>query len=280
MTLPVIRPMRESELPAVIEWAAAEGWDPGRSDSGAFWAADPGGYLVASDESGLVGSVSVVRYDESFAFAGFFLARSDRRGAGIGHRLVDAAIELAAGRTIGLDGVVAQQQNYRAMGFDLAYRSIRYQGPAPAGKQPADVVTVGPALVRAIVAADARWFGARREPFLRVWLDGREDREAFAVLDGDAVAGYAVVRPSRSGHRIGPLFATDAAIADALFAACASRVDAGPIAIDVPEPNAAARGLAERSGLAPVFETARMYRGPAPQLPVDEIFGVTTFELG
>jgi hypothetical protein len=29
-----------------------------------------------------------------------------------------------------------------------------------------------------------------------------------------------------------------------------------------------------------VFETARMYKGSAPVLPLDNIFGVTTFELG
>jgi len=29
-----------------------------------------------------------------------------------------------------------------------------------------------------------------------------------------------------------------------------------------------------------VFETARMYRGAAPDLPVDRWFGVTSFELG
>ncbi len=28
------------------------------------------------------------------------------------------------------------------------------------------------------------------------------------------------------------------------------------------------------------FETARMYRGKARDLPVDRIFGVTSFELG
>jgi hypothetical protein len=28
------------------------------------------------------------------------------------------------------------------------------------------------------------------------------------------------------------------------------------------------------------FETARMYKGPAPSLPLERIFGVTTFELG
>jgi hypothetical protein len=38
--------------------------------------------------------------------------------------------------------------------------------------------------------------------------------------------------------------------------------------------------LAAQYGLAPVFETARMYCGPAPSLPLDQIYGITTFELG
>ncbi len=33
-------------------------------------------------------------------------------------------------------------------------------------------------------------------------------------------------------------------------------------------------------GLSPVFETARMYTGPAPAIALDRIFGVTSFELG
>ena len=50
--------------------------------------------------------------------------------------------------------------------------------------------------------------------------------------------------------------------------------------LDVPEPNSAAVGVAQSLGLEPVFETARMYRGPAPEIDVDKVFGVTTFELG
>jgi hypothetical protein len=38
--------------------------------------------------------------------------------------------------------------------------------------------------------------------------------------------------------------------------------------------------LAKRRGLSPVFETARMYRGAPPTLPLDRIFGTTTLELG
>lgn len=38
--------------------------------------------------------------------------------------------------------------------------------------------------------------------------------------------------------------------------------------------------LATQQGLQPVFETARMYRGPSPSLALELIFGITTFELG
>jgi hypothetical protein len=32
--------------------------------------------------------------------------------------------------------------------------------------------------------------------------------------------------------------------------------------------------------MAPVFETARMYTGHAPDLVLSNVFGLTTFELG
>ena len=38
--------------------------------------------------------------------------------------------------------------------------------------------------------------------------------------------------------------------------------------------------LAEGRGLAPAFETARMYTGPAPAIDLPWLYGVTTFELG
>ena len=49
----------------------------------------------------------------------------------------------------------------------------------------------------------------------------------------------------------------------------------------MPEPNDEAVALAKRHGLEPVFETARMYRGPAPALPLGAApSAITTFELG
>ena len=49
---------------------------------------------------------------------------------------------------------------------------------------------------------------------------------------------------------------------------------------DLSEVNATAVALARAHGMEPVFETARMYTGPAPALAVDRMFGITTFELG
>jgi hypothetical protein len=103
----------------------------------------------------------------------------------------------------------------------------------------------------------------------------------MAVEKEGAIGGYGVIRPLRDGFKVGPLFADDASCAEALFHALAMRVPAGSrIALDVPEPNAAGIALAERHGLSLVFETARMYAGPAPKLPLAKLFGVTTFELG
>jgi hypothetical protein len=32
--------------------------------------------------------------------------------------------------------------------------------------------------------------------------------------------------------------------------------------------------------MTPAFETARMYTGPTPPIPLAKLFGVTSFELG
>jgi hypothetical protein len=65
-----------------------------------------------------------------------------------------------------------------------------------------------------------------------------------------------------------------------LFRALAASVDASSVFLDLPEPNRSAIGLATRHGLSPAFETARMYRGEDPGLPLGRIYGITTFELG
>lgn len=270
-----------ADVPRVLEWAAREGWNPGVADAPCFTAADPGGFFEGRVGGEPVASISVVKYGATFAFLGLYIVVPPERGKGYGFALWNAALATARGRNVGLDGVVAQQDNYRRSGFELAYRNIRYGGTRPPS-MPLDarVVPLSSVPFAALVAYDRAHFPEARDAFLRAWIAQPRSAALAAIRDG-ALAGYGVVRPCIDGWKVAPLFADDASLAQALFHALAMHVPEGErIFIDVPEPNAAAIALAERHALAPVFETARMYTGPAPDLPLREIFGVTSLELG
>jgi len=212
------------------------------------------------------------------------MANAQYRGGGYGLQIWKAGMDHLGPRTIGLDGVVAQQQSYARSGFVLAHRNIRFGGPAITSEtSDPRLVELGPSrpigLAGSLIAYDQAFFPAERKTFLRAWL-APPGRRTLAFIEENAVRGYGCVRPCRDGYKIGPLFADSTTVEERIFAALTSRLRGSAIFLDVPEPNREARGLAENHGLTPVFETARMYRGSAPELPLDRIFGITSFELG
>jgi len=127
-----IRTMRPDEISIAVDWAAAEGWNPGLSDAACFASVDPEGFFIGERDGVPVATVSCVNYDARFAFLGFYIVRADLRGSGYGLRIWNAAIAHAGARVIGLDGVTAQQDNYRKSGFQLAYANVRYGGTVAA----------------------------------------------------------------------------------------------------------------------------------------------------
>jgi hypothetical protein len=275
----LIRNLRPEEISLAIDWAAAEGWNPGFADAACFAAPDPQGFFVGEIDGEPVATVSCVNYDDRFAFLGFYIVRADLRGSGHGLRIWNAAIAHAGTRVIGLDGVVAQQDNYRKSGFQLAYANIRYGGIAAAAvKPPADVVALDTVPFALVEADDATVFPARRSAFLRAWID-TSDHVGRALRRDGRLAAWGVIRPCRTGYKIGPLVADDRTAAEAIVQALLASAD-GEVFLDVPAVNREAIALAEALGLKPVFETARMYTGAIPPLRLDRVFGVTSFELG
>lgn len=273
-----IRALGPDEIQLPIEWAAGEGWNPGLGDAGPFAAVDPEGFLVAELEGQPAAVISVVNYDERFAFLGFYIVRPELRGRGIGWALWQAGRAHAGARTIGLDGVVAQQANYAKDGFALSHRNIRFGGTVPVddGRR---CVPLGEVPFALVEASDALVFPAARTAFLRAWL-AAPGHHGRALLREGRLAGWGVIRPARSGFKIGPLVAEDEAAAEVVFLALAASAAGAELFLDVPEPNGAAVELAKRHGLAPVFETARMYSGPVRPMALDLLYGVTSFELG
>lgn len=277
----VIRRMQRAEVDLAIEWAAAEGWNPGVHDAACFYAADPDGFLISYVGDEPIGCISVVAYDDSFGFLGLYIVRPAFRGKGFGLKLWQAGMAYLGTRNIGLDGVVAQQPNYRKSGFHLAYRNIRYEGVGQAAQAAATsgLVSLSTLPFEQLFAYDSELFPVPRSRFLRCWF-AQPQATGFAALRDGRVAGYGLLRPCRRGYKIGPLFADDEQLAETLFQALSGCAIDAPLFLDVPETNPAAVMLAQRHGLHIVFETARMYTGPVPPLPIERIFGVTTFELG
>jgi GNAT superfamily N-acetyltransferase len=275
-----IRTMRLDEVSTAVNWAAAEGWNPGLRDADCFAAADSQGFFIGELDGAPAATVSCVNYGESFSFLGFYIVRKDLRGRGYGLRIWDAAIAHAGARVIGLDGVVAQQDNYKKSGFKLAYANVRYGGTVTAVDGPqAGITALADIPLAALEAYDATVFPASRTAFLRCWINAAGHVGRALMRDG-ALAGWGVIRPCLKGRKIGPLFANDRAAAEAVLSALLASAGQGEIFLDVPKINRDAVALAEDLGLVPVFETARMYTGAIPQLQLERVFGVTTFELG
>jgi GNAT superfamily N-acetyltransferase len=275
-----IRTMRPDEISIAVNWAEAEGWNPGLADEACFAAADSEGFLIGELDGAPAASVSCVRYGASFAFLGFYIVRQDLRGRGYGLRIWNAAIAHAGRRVIGLDGVVAQQENYRKSGFELAYPNIRYGGTVTALDRPhTGVVALTELPLAAVEASDATVFPAPRTAFWRAWI-GSSGHVGRALVRGGELAGWGVIRPCRKGHKIGPLVADDRAAAEVVLSALLASAGGGEIFLDVPSINRDAIALAENLGLTPVFETARMYTGKILSLRLERVFGVTSFELG
>jgi GNAT superfamily N-acetyltransferase len=276
-----IHPMTRAELDIGIGWAADEGWNPGLHDGDSFHACDPDGFLLGRLDGEPIGMVSAVTYGTGFGFVGFYIVRPAWRGQGHGLALWQAAMARLQGRLIGLDGVVAQQDNYRRSGFQLAYNNVRHEGvPQRAATRDPAVRPLSQVPFDELLRYDTAFFPEPREVFLRHWIAQRGSVALGIQRDG-ALAGYGVVRPCREAFKIGPLFAEDAELAERLLRALVATLPAEAVVqLDIPAVNPGAVALAAAHGMTPVFKTARMYTASAPQLPLERVYGVASFELG
>lgn len=273
-----VRRLEPGEMHLAMEWARREGWNPGRFDGASFYAADPEGFFVSMHEGEPAAMVSVVRYGDRFAFLGLYICRPDLRGRGYGMRVWNASLAHAGSRTVGLDGVPDQQQNYARSGFVLAWSNARYEGIG-GGPGVSGLVDLDTLPFEVIARYDVRVFEAHRQQFLRSWI-AQPDAVRLGVVDDGELRGWGLLRPCVDGYKIGPLFADDRATGERLLDGLMAVVPGERVYLDVPEPNSMANRAAEARGMVPVFETARMYAGPRPSLDLYRIWGITSFELG
>ncbi len=275
-----VREMSPSDLETVRGWADGEGWNPGRHDAAVFHATDPNGFFLGELDGVPISSVSLVAYDSRYGFLGLYIVRPEFRGKGFGIATWREAIQYAGDRNVGLDGVVAQQDNYRKSGFRLAYTNLRYRAVGGEAYVPGTEPLASVPFAE-LLEYDRRHFPAPRPEFLKRWIVS-PGATALACVPGGRLTGYGVVRPAADGFRIGPLFADDPATADVLYRGLLAAVPDAPVNIDVPDDtaNPDAGEMMRRYNLSPLFPTARMYTQDPPAIAMRQVYGVTTLELG
>ncbi len=165
--------MSPADLGTVLDWAADEGWNPGHDDAAAFLAADPAGFLVRKVSGRPVSAISVVNHSESFAFLGLYLCHPDFRGRGHGLAIWNAGLAHAGARTIGLDGVPAQEANYARSGFLRQGGAARFTAvpglPCTAATRPAR-----PEDIAGLLERERRATGVAASRFLGYGIGDRE----------------------------------------------------------------------------------------------------------
>jgi hypothetical protein len=279
-----IRSMLRHDVDLILNWAAAEGWNPGLYDAEAFFDADPDGFFIAEYDSRPIGSFSAVAYNDMYGFAGLFIVLPEYRGGRCGVELGRCALDYLGSRTIGLDAVRAKQENYYRLGFSHVYWTIRFRGIAssilnPVADTSMQIINLRDLAFDMVSEFDETVFPAQRKAFLQTWIN-LPGHIALGVMQDDRLAGYGVIRPCRIGYKIGPLFAKNACMAEMLLDSLLATIPSEEVYIDVPEPNAIALEIVKSRSMHPFLETTRMYRGPVPQTDLNKIYGVTTLELG
>lgn len=296
--------MEEDDLPQVTEWARREGFCPGPGDVAILRRADRTGVWVGCLAGEPIGCIVGVRWDVRYGFIGLFLVRPEHRGHGYGVALWRRALEhLGNVACVGLEAAPERLRDYAGWGFRPAWDTLRWTLPEAAGTavaRPRCSTGVLPAGWRirpgesvapeVVEAYDERHEATPRTHFLREWLQaGRRDGAGATVLvaldEAERCRGFARIRrcllpePQSPAWRLGPWLADHPELAGALLEnLCGGRE--GPVFVDAPEANPRARCLLERRGFRPTARTVRMYRGVAPAVPLQDVYGLACLELG
>lgn len=265
----------------VIEMAQQENWDPGHGDDLSFFFVDNAGFFIGSLNGKIVAAISVVNFHETYAHLGYYIVRPEFRGRGLGLTLWETAIKHAGDRCIGLDGMPAQEANYSKWGFSTHYHTHRFQGVASAHfKKIGNISAINGGHLPAVIAFDEKFVGYSRINLLSSWFNNA-NRKGFILTEKQVIKGLIGIRPSDTGYRIGPFYATDAShIESLLHAAMAELPENTLVTIDVPEFASETIALLTSYGYRALFHTCRMYLGIPPLCCQHGNNAVASLELG
>lgn len=276
----LLRELREADLAAAQALTAGVSW-PHRIEDWRFML-DLGEGIAAERDGMLVGTLMTWRYGAAHAALGAVCVAPEMQGRGIGRRLMEAALDRLAGRTVLLHATEAGLPLYRSLGFVEAGTVRQLQGAAfnaglVALGEGERLRPIGRSDPAALQALDHAACGMDRGALIRALMEAGSG----VVLDREGeAAGFALLRRFGRGQLIGPVAAPDLTGARAMISHLFGTQEGRFVRIDVPEESGLVPWL-EALGLSDAGPAIRMLRGAArAALPAMRGFALASQAFG
>ncbi len=233
--------------------------------------------IAAVDHGGdVVGTILVTAYQPHIATINMVIVDANRRGQGLGRRLMEAALGIAGDMALRLVSTKDGLALYKRLGFCETGTIRQHQGLCLGGAALPGPQAAGSADMADIVRLDRAAFGADRTDLLRAIADIGQ----FAVLRRDGrVTGFAALRPFGRGEVIGPVVAPTLEDAKALLSFSMARRTGAFLRVDTPAASLLGPWLCAH-GLLQIDEGTAMQRAPIAPSPAAPPFALASQAFG
>jgi GNAT superfamily N-acetyltransferase len=257
--------MKPSDISAAVELKDLEGWNQTVADWEFMLRASPESCFVAECEGDVIGTTAAIMYGSQVGWVGMVVVRADRRGEGIGTRLLKTALghlDRKGLKCVKLDATSAGRPLYEKLGFVAEYNIERWslQRAQEAFQAAHQVSTASKPHIEAVLQMDATLFGSDRSVVLRSVAHGEPDY-FLTKVENDQVLGYSLGRRGSLADQLGPWTAISREVATGLLDNFLTRSARDMVIVDCVQSNPWAIDLLNRRGFQFSRALTRMFRG-------------------
>jgi len=226
--------MKPEDIPEGLKLCRKAKWNQLEADWQLFLQQSPEACIVATFQDQIVGTVTTIRYQDSFSWVGMVLVDPDFRRQGIGQELLQKALQLLQSEeTVKLDATPQGREVYLKLNFVDEYPLSRMNRIAAQDLfYPTTARAIQKEDLPRLIEFDRKIFGANRSSLLQ-WMWEHAPEFAFLIEDGSEVKGYVMGRYGHDFIHIGPVLAQNMDTAQNLLIAALNKCAASPVIIDV-----------------------------------------------
>jgi len=256
------RDMNRGDIPAGLSLCRTIGWNQLARDWELFLQASPSGCRVAVKDNKVVGTVTTIKYQQSFSWIGMVLVNPECQKQGIGKQLLnEALIILQNEETVKLDATPAGREVYLKLNFKDEYPISRMKTIVTAESlEESPAMPVSESDLASISSFDSTVFGADRR-FLLEWTWQGAPQYSFVIKEKNEVLGYCMGRRGYHFIDIGPVAAKDITIAKSLVSSALKNCIGEAVIVDALHFQPAWLAWLESIGFTEQRPLIRMYRG-------------------